>query len=230
MDRYLKRVEVLLRPVLALEVLVPGDAGDAAPGQTLEQVRAPALAVEHQGERRRAGLRPGQVGGRFGQHPQFQQVRHHVVLERLDQLRVERLVQAQQGRASTRPSTARAARPMGACLSRASRVARSVAAADTTCSLAAPRRQLPESTPGDWGVLARGRWSVSCESRRKLALGAASRPCWRPGRLIRLIAFATLAMLVSLCWQPSLYALSPTPCIAASSCCVPPAVCGCARR
>ena len=58
--------------------------------------------------------------------------------------------------ASTRPSTARAARPMGACLSRASRVARSVAAADTTCSVAAPRRQLPESTPGDWGVLARG--------------------------------------------------------------------------
>ena len=100
MDRYLKRAEVLLRPVLALEVLVPGNAGDAAPGQPLEQVRAPALAVEHQGERRRAGLWLGQVGGRFRYHPQLLQVRHHVLLDGLDQLRVERLVQAQQGRAA----------------------------------------------------------------------------------------------------------------------------------
>ena len=44
MDRYLKGAEIVLRPVLTLEVLVPSDAGDAAPGQTLEQVRAPALA------------------------------------------------------------------------------------------------------------------------------------------------------------------------------------------
>ena len=44
MDRYLKGAEILLRPVLALEVLVPSDAGDTAPGQTLEQVRAPRPA------------------------------------------------------------------------------------------------------------------------------------------------------------------------------------------
>ena len=36
MDRHLKRAKIVLRPVLALEVLVPGDAGDAAPGQPLE--------------------------------------------------------------------------------------------------------------------------------------------------------------------------------------------------
>ena len=78
---YFKGAEILLRPVLAREVLVPSDAGDAAPGQTLEQVRAPALAVEHQGERRRAGVRPGQVGGRFRHHPQVLQVRHHVLLD-----------------------------------------------------------------------------------------------------------------------------------------------------
>ena len=37
------------------------------------------------------------------------------------------------GLASMRPSTSRAARPMGACLSRASREARSVAAAGSVC-------------------------------------------------------------------------------------------------
>lgn len=55
------RAEVLDRPVFAAEVLVSGQAGDAAPRQPAEQARAPALAVEDQGERWLAGHRGGQV-------------------------------------------------------------------------------------------------------------------------------------------------------------------------
>ena len=47
-----------LRPGFPLEALVPGDHRDPAPGQALEQRRAPAFPVEDQGQGRFAGA-PG---------------------------------------------------------------------------------------------------------------------------------------------------------------------------
>ncbi len=86
--------EVLDWPVLALEVLVPGDDRDAAARQTVEQVRAPALAVEDQGDRRLAAAK--KVAGIPGDDPQGLQLRHHVMLQGPHHLAVEILVETYQ--------------------------------------------------------------------------------------------------------------------------------------
>ncbi len=51
-DRHLAVGELLSGPIVALGVLVPGDAGDTLGGQAQEQGRTPAFAVEDQGHRR----------------------------------------------------------------------------------------------------------------------------------------------------------------------------------
>ena len=78
---------------LTLEVLVP----QAIPRRARRLNRS---GLQPSRSNTDAGVRPGQVGGRFRHHPQVLQVRHHVLLDGLDQFRVQRLVQAQQGRSA----------------------------------------------------------------------------------------------------------------------------------
>ncbi len=61
------------------------------PRQPEEQIRAPALAVEHQGHRRVAGIRAGKVAS--ARDPQDFQFGHDIVLERLHHLRIEVLME-----------------------------------------------------------------------------------------------------------------------------------------
>ena len=68
---------------------MPGEHGDAAPGEPPEQGRAPAFAIEDQGYRRCAGLRPVE-------HTEPLQRRDDIMLKGTDQLRIQRLVQAEQ--------------------------------------------------------------------------------------------------------------------------------------
>ena len=71
------------RSVVFLMGLVPGDAGDALTGESPEQGRASAFAIEDQGQRRGAGVRPRQVG-------------HDILPGRGDRFRIEWLVDARQ--------------------------------------------------------------------------------------------------------------------------------------
>ena len=90
------------------------------------------------------------AGGRLRHHTQFHQVGHHVVLDRLDQLRVQRLVQAQQGR------SAEGVDPVahGGRQNTASGARRSVSAADRcaqrTLSRGRPRPAWPSRRRARW--------------------------------------------------------------------------------
>ena len=74
-----------------------GDAGNALGGQPAEQLRAPAFAVEHQ---RQVRLRRRARGGR--QQAERLQLRHDAVADLGHHLRIDLLVDAQQGRAAER--------------------------------------------------------------------------------------------------------------------------------
>ena len=93
-DRRFELAEIGLGPVLALEILVPGDDGDAPTGETPEQRGAPALTVEDERHGRRAGVRTGQVGRIVCEHAERLELRNDLVFEGLDHLRVKGLVQA----------------------------------------------------------------------------------------------------------------------------------------
>ena len=91
------RAELAVGPALRLRALAPGDAGDALGGQPAEQLRAPAFAVEHQ---RQARFRRRGHGGR--QQAERLQLRPDAVADLGHHLRIDLLVDAQQGRAAER--------------------------------------------------------------------------------------------------------------------------------
>ena len=88
--------ELVGQPVGLLAALAPGDAGDAATSEMTEQRRAPALPVEHQGQRRRRGV------GFGGQHAHFAQFRQNRLAQDPHHAGIDLLVQAQEGRAVER--------------------------------------------------------------------------------------------------------------------------------
>ena len=90
------RAELLVRPAFLLAALAPGNAGHPARVQVAEQLRAPALAVEGQRQRRRGG----RGGGRRGQQPQLLQFRQQLLAQDLDHAGIDLLAQAQQGLAA----------------------------------------------------------------------------------------------------------------------------------
>ena len=90
-ERRVDLAEIALGPRRALEILVPCDDGKTATSETAEHRRAPPLAVEDEGERWRAGVGHRQVGRVFGQHAERFELRHDVVFECLDHLRIKGL-------------------------------------------------------------------------------------------------------------------------------------------
>ena len=97
---HLKGIEVGIGPVDALEVLVPGNAGDAATRQSAKTTRAPALAVEHQRQSRFARVWLRQVRGIGFEHTERFELRHNVAFKRFDHFRIKLLMHAQQRLAS----------------------------------------------------------------------------------------------------------------------------------